>query len=482
METLEYLTVLRKRWVAVSALTAAFGAAGLLAAQVMPAKYEASSSVFVSTPRGTNTTELVQGATFTQNLVQSYAELATMPAVLEPVIADLDLDATPAQLASAVTAAAPLDTVIIRITVEWASAEGAADLANAVAAQLAAAVAEVSPKGADGEPAIDLSIVSTATPPSGPASPKPLLFAALGLAGGLALGVMYALGRHVLDTRVNGEADLRRVTELPVLARFARYTDKDRGVVMRMEPHSLDAEEYRRLRTNLEFADVDGRVSSVVVTSALPGEGKSTTALNLALALAERSSRVLLVDADLRNPTVATLAQVDGSVGLTSVLVGSATLNDAIQSWGDTGLQILPSGKIPPNPNQLLSSEAMAGLVENLVSVYDYVVIDSPPLVPVTDALTMARLAGGTLVVTRDRSTRRAEVGRALESLALVNANVLGVVMTNTTALPKQSRYGYENLAAGETMLPVAKIARLQAPASRKTDAAKTRESLATTR
>lgn len=467
MEPLDYLVVLRKQWATIAALTALLGATGFAASVVLPPKYEASSSVFVSTPRGTSAAELVQGATYTQNLVQSYAQLATMPTVLEPVIDDLKLSVSAGSLASRITAVAPLDTVIIEITAEAASGGEAAQIANAVAASLAARVAELSPKGADGESAVTLAPTSTASAPLTPSFPNPLLLTVLGVLGGLALGVLYALGRHVLDTRINGETGLRRITDLPVLARVARHRRGANGITMRADPHSLAAEEYRRLRTNLEFSSVDRRVRSVLVTSSLPGEGKSTTSLNFAMALAERSGKVLLIDADLRNPTVADFCQLDGSVGLTSVLVGSATLREAIQEWGDTGLQVLPAGVVPPNPNQLLASGAMAALLDNLTKVYDYVVIDTPPLIPVTDALTLARLADGVVLVVRDRATRRQEAARSLESLQLVGAPLLGIALTHTTDLTTQSYYGYQPDASSSTevLAPVARIARLRAPA-----------------
>ncbi|WP_197059294.1 polysaccharide biosynthesis tyrosine autokinase [Cryobacterium sp. MLB-32] len=429
MEPIEYLRTIGRRWVVIVLLGAlGLGAAWAYASSVPPL-YKSTSSVFVSSDRGETTSELVQGSTFSQNLVQSYAQLATMPAVLDPVIEKLNLDTTAPELASSIVAATPLNTVIIEITASSESPTRAAATADAVTTSLATTVQKLAPKGPNNTPSITLSTVSTAQVPTIPYAPNTRLLLITGLGAGLALGIVYALARELLDTRLHGEKSILRVTDAPVLGKIGekRRSDPD-GLVMRVMPRSLLAEGYRRIRTNLEFVDVDNRPRCVVVTSPMVADGKSTSALNLALAMAERAPRVLLIDADLRRPSVAGMCDIEGEVGLTTVLVGAVALEDAITLWGGV-LYVLPSGAVPPNPGQLLGATAMSDLILRLRGEYDFIVIDSPPLLPASDALGLAHLADGAIVVARDKSTRRAQLAATIESLDAVNARLLGIVL-----------------------------------------------------
>jgi capsular exopolysaccharide synthesis family protein len=192
----------------------------------------------------------------------------------------------------------------------------------------------------------------------------------------------------------------------------------------------------------LRYVDVDNPPRSVVITSSLPGEGKTTTACNLAIALAQDGSKVLLVEADLRLPRVAEYLGVDGSLGLTDVLIGQTDPQAAIISWQRGLLDFLPSGAIPPNPSELLGSKHMVDLLEQFTRSYDIVVIDSPPLLPVTDAAILARVADGALLVTRYASATKENVTDASEHLHQAGARLLGT-MLNFAPARKRAGYGY---------------------------------------
>jgi capsular exopolysaccharide synthesis family protein len=429
VEPLEYLKVIGRRWLVILVLGLLTAGAAWAYASSLPSLYRSTSSVFVSSLRGETTSELVQGSTFTRDVVQSYAQLASMPVVLDPVIANLGLEASAQRLASSVTVNTPLNTVIIEITVTDGSAERAAAIADGITASLSAAVQSLAPRGPNNSASITLQTVSAAQIPSAPSYPNTPLIVISGFLAGITLGVLYALARETLDTRVRGEKDLLRVTDAPLLGKVGRKRRADGpGLVMLARPYGAIAENYRRIRANLEFIDVDHRPHTVVISSPLTHDGKSTTAVNLALAMAERSPRVLLIDADLRQPSIAEICDIPGEVGLTTILVGTVTAEEAITVWAN-GLHVLPSGAIPPNPGQLLGSATMSELLGSLRSKYDFIVMDSPPLLPATDALALAHIADGAIVVTRYKSTRRAQLAATVESLEAVNARVLGIVL-----------------------------------------------------
>jgi capsular exopolysaccharide synthesis family protein len=203
----------------------------------------------------------------------------------------------------------------------------------------------------------------------------------------------------------------------------------------------------------LRFTNVSGRVKTIVVTSSVPGEGKSTTATNLAIALAQAGQTVCLVDADLRRPMVNDYLGIDRNVGLTTALVGSADINDLLQPWGQDSLYVLASGQIPPNPSELLGSEEMKGLVGRLEQAFDMVVIDAPPLLPVTDAAVLSQFVGGVVMVASAQKIRQHELEKSLHALEMVGANVLGVVLNRLPAKgPDAYAYGYYSSGQGSDL------------------------------
>ncbi|MCL3862911.1 polysaccharide biosynthesis tyrosine autokinase [Actinotalea sp. K2] len=430
MELHDYLAVLRKRWVSILLVALLVVASAITVTLLATPTYQARSQVFVSVRTGGTTADLVQGSNFTQRQVKSYTDLVTSPRVLMPVIDELGLTDSPEGLGRSIAASSPLDTVLINISVTREDPEEARDVANAVAISLATQVTELE-QPADGQPSpVQINTVREATVPLDPASPNPQRNVALGLVLGLALGFGIALLREILDTKVRSDDDVKHVTDTSVIATVGYDEDAPKHpLIVQTNPHSLRAEAFRRLRTNLQFLDIADRPHSIVVTSALPGEGKSTTSINLAITLADSGSRVILVDADLRRPSVAEYMSIEGEVGLTTVLIGRASVQDVVQPWGNGLLHVLPSGQIPPNPSELLGSRSMANLLADLTRQYDIVLLDTPPLLPVTDAAILAKLAGGALVVVGSGKLHRAQLGDAIGSLETVGARVLGIVL-----------------------------------------------------
>lgn len=443
MELGEYVRIVRKHWIVIM-LIGLLGLGGAYAyAKSLPATYRATASIIVSSIGGESVGELVQGATYTDNRIESYAQLATSPYVLEPVIAELDLSMTPRTLARMVIASRPVSTYFLEIRVTDGIPQRAAEIANAVSRELARAVAELEGDEAGGQSTVQLTVVATAMPPAFPSGPNTRLYVATGLLVGLALGVLFALARTVVDTRIRSVSDLRRVTDAAVLTsvRHDRKTAKA-PLAMRDDPLGDQAEAYRRLRTNLRFLKLAGPSRSIMVTSAIPTEGKSTTVINLAIAMAEGSSRILLIDADLRKPSLARNLGLEGAVGLTTVLIGEATVEDVIQPWGGS-IDVLPAGQIPPNPSELLDSEAMADLLGRLAARYDAILLDAAPLLPVTDSAALSRFVDGALLVVGCQAVHRHDLAEALGLLAAVDARVLGVVLNKVPRKEAGTTYAY---------------------------------------
>lgn len=449
MTFVQYLRILRKHWFTVLALTllATLGAAAFTRQQ-QPV-YAATTQLFVSVGGSqTDISELQQGSTFTQQRVKSYADVVTSPVVAQGVIDKLDLPYSASELAKRVTVTNPLDTVLLDITVNDSNPRRAADIANAVASEFPKLVAQLeTPAGRVISP-VKVSVTQQAGVPEAPVSPRLPLNLALGLLVGLGLGIAAAVLRDQMNTTVGDVAEIEKATgSVPLgVVPFDKSTDKQ--PLVRDDEFTGRAEAFRTLRTNLQFADVDNPPRRLVVTSALPSEGKSTTACNLALTLALSGARVILVDGDLRKPSVGHYLGIDSAAGLTNVLAGQHELADVVVGFQRDTLAVLPSGPTPPNPSELLGSQHMAALLDTLAAEYDVVVIDAAPLLPVTDAAVLSALADGAVLVVRHGRTRREEMERALQALAAVNAKLLGTVM-NGVPRRRRGRDGYDGYGYG---------------------------------
>jgi capsular exopolysaccharide synthesis family protein len=220
------------------------------------------------------------------------------------------------------------------------------------------------------------------------------------------------------------------------------------------------AEAFRTMRTNLQFDDVDHELGSVVITSSIAGEGKSTTCCNLAISLAQAGTRVILVEADLRRPKVADYMGLEGAIGLTNVLVGNLHIDDALQAWGNGNLHVLASGQLPPNPSELLGSQQMEHLLRELEGRADIVLIDAPPILPVTDAAVLSVMTSGVVMVVSAEKTRRDQVKRAASGITGVGGVILGTVFNKVPKRGAESYgygygYGYYGQGTKPSMTPI---------------------------
>jgi capsular exopolysaccharide synthesis family protein len=315
-------------------------------------------------------------------------------------------------------------------------------LANSLGVQFGLLVADLERPANGKAPSVTARVVQRAQLSASPVSPKPVRNIGLGAALGLLVGLGAAFARNALDTSVKSAEQLERVTGVPNLGTIAFDPKvRKRPLIVQEHPQAPRSEAFRQIRTSLQFIDVDRPNKTIVVTSSLPEEGKTTTLCNLAIAMAQAGNKVALVEADLRRPRAANYLGLEGAVGLTSVLAGQASLDDALQTWGDDLFSVLASGPVPPNPSELLASDRMRKLLMELQETYDTILIDTPPLVPVTDAAAVAVHCDGALLITRHGATSRDQVQKAVGVLAGVNVRVLGTVFSMTPASGTSSYY-----------------------------------------
>lgn len=444
MELSDYIRILRKNWLIIVVLTlVGIGIAAVFSLTRTPL-YEAESKVAISTQTGSSIGELQQGSNFSEARVNTYVNLITTPIVIDPVIEALGLDMTAEQVAQEVTASAPLNTTLINISVQDADPAQAAAIANALGESLTVAVDEIeTPPEAEASP-VKLTRVQDATVPTAPVSPNVPLNLALGALVGLALGIGVAVLRSVLDNRIRTAKDVELLTDRPIIGAIPFDSKaKERPLILHADPLNPRSEAFRVVRTNLSFIDVEGS-HSFVITSSVPAEGKSSTAINLAVALADAGKKVALIDCDLRKPRVAEYLGIEGGVGLTDALIGRVRVGDVMLPWGNRSLYVMPTGKIPPNPSELLGSPQMQQLLEALERDFDYVICDAPPLLPVTDAAILSRMTTGAIMIVAAGKTTTHQLDSALERLETVDSRLAGIVMTMVaTKGPDAYGYGY---------------------------------------
>lgn len=444
--------MLRSRWLTVCVTTVvavlAAGAAALLTTPL----YQASTRLFVSTTSGASASEIYQGNLFSQERVLSYSKLLTGVSLARRTIDRLHLDMDPNELVQKVTASSTPNTVLIEVSVLDASPSDARDIANALSDEFVTMVAELETPTEGGTPDARVVVEQHASLPTDPVIPKTSLYLIVGVAVGMLLGIGLAVLRDRLDNTVKTQQMLEEITESGLVG--AIPTDKLRrkdAAISFANDRSAIAEAFRELRTNLRFLAVDDPPRVFTITSSVPGEGKTTTAINIAMALAEADHEVVLVDGDMRRPKLDEYLNLVGSVGFSTVLTGRATLSDVLQKTGVPGLTVLTAGSIPPNPSELMGTKKAHKVLSDLRAGFDYVIVDSSPLLAVTDAAILAAASDGVLVVARFGETKRDQLAHGIGNLKNVGARILGSIFT---MMPPRAKSAYSYSYYGESDSP----------------------------
>jgi|GEM_PF-92006 len=372
-----------------------------------------------------------------QNLIKTYAEIAKSTNVTKLASYKLNSQIAPETLQKIVIVTPQPDTQLLQIKATSKDPKEAVDIVNAVLTTFIEECKRTLPTGTD------IQAIDEPKFPEQPVKPKKALNVAIALFMGLMASVGLAFLLEHIDSTIKTEEDISRYLNISVagiIPKHEKLMEKPNIITVK-DPKSPFAEAYRTLRTNIQLSSFDKKIQSIVITSSMPEEGKSVTAANLAVVMAESGAKTIIIDCDQRKPILHRVFFVSNQLGISDLLVGNAKLAGAIKNTDIENLSILTSGTRPPNPAELLASSKMKNFIEALKEKFEYIIIDTPPVIAVTDAQILASLSDGCLLVVASSQVEREAVVKTKLLLEKVNANILGVVLNKSEA-EKKGYYG----------------------------------------
>jgi capsular exopolysaccharide synthesis family protein len=463
MELNRYVRVLRHRlWMIVACPILAAVAAGVVSF-ALPPVYEAKVDLAVRPAQLLPSTDPNAAAVSSATILATYALFMTEPPLLNKVIADLGLKTTSDDLVKEVKVTPDTLALVLHVTVQDTNPALARDVANTLVAEFISEVKQIqqvetqSPNPRTGD---NFVVLSPAVLPNKPVSPNKTLNVSIAFIAGLLLALGVAFLIDYLDQSIKSEEELTERLGLISLGHiaFVPAGKGKRGELVALDAQSQASEAYKALRTSILFSGIEHPIKEIVVTSAESGEGKSRTAANLAVVLAQAGHRTLLIDADFRRPSQHRIFARVRNLGLSNLILGDATEDEVISVVDSLpNLWLLTSGPTPPNPSELLGSGRMRELMSRLSGAFVYVVVDTPPVNAVTDSSILAAYANGTILVVEQGRTTFPAVGRAKQMLDRVGAHTLGAVMNKVRASAGSYAYdyGYYSAASGGSPKPL---------------------------
>ncbi len=499
----QYLALFGHWWWLILLATLLAAAAGYFVSTQMTPIYQASTTLLINEAPSGQAADYNNILT-SERLARTYAQMLVKRPVFEKVIARLSVALTPDQLTDMVTASPVRDTQLIVINVESADPGLSATVANALVLvfseqltdtqssrygaskdSLKTQMAETETQIASLNQAMNIATnpdeidrietrlnqyqqiyanlvvsyeqvrtteaqtlsnvvqVEQAIVPTGPIKPKTMQNTFLAAAVGLMLVVGGIFASDALDDTVKSPDEINRQLRLPIMGTISRYAEPEDGqLITRAQPRSPVAESFRALRTNVQYASVDHPLHSIIVTSPAPGDGKTTTTANLATIIAQGGRRVTIIDADLHRPRVHHVFKIESRPGLSALFIKpTVRLNGSFQATSSERLHVIAAGELPPNPSELLGTNRMREILDATLEQSDMVFIDTPPVLSVTDAVVLAPIVDGVLIVVRPGVTKMNALKYAVEQLRYVGANVVGIVLNSVDN--QSSRYGY---------------------------------------
>ncbi len=426
MELIDYIHILRRRWILIALVTIACVGGAAAATKLTTPTYQATSQLIVNGSSSVSGADEVVSRELAAERATAFAQIISTAPAVQAALKEAEAKAGPFNPSGypSVSASADGTDPFITIDVTDTDPRRAQAVANAFSVVLPSVLRQLQQPTATPN---EIDILQAASLPTKPASPKPKENLIIGLALGLVLGVAAAFVMETLDRRLKDSADVEAASGLTALG-VVPFEMPGEPIPAKTHPRSRRAEAYRQVRTSLAFASEKGPPKSIIITSSSSSEGKTSLAVNLAITSARSGQRVALVDADLRRPMVHTFLDTPEHKGLVNVLAGTIELSDALQSSEAGPMDVLVAGPVPTNPSELLGSETMLKTIRQLESSYDIVIIDTPPVLPVTDALLIGVNVDAVVVVARLGQTTRDRIRRTTAALTQVKANIAGVV------------------------------------------------------
>lgn len=399
--------------------------------------YASSSSVIITLPRSSGVNEALQGVQLSSQLLQSYAAIGTSRREAERIKARLGLPESADTIRSKIGVTPRPETLLLNVGAVDTDPVRAKSIADAATLVLIDQITALERNKLD---KVEASVVDPAQI-GGRVGPRTKANLSIGLALGLLVGAALALLLEALDRTVKSPDQAADLFDAPLLGLVPKLKSSTVNAASTAEqPLSPAGEAYRTLRTAVRFIDLDRPLRTLLVTSPSQAEGKTTTATNLAVALAQSGERVILVDADLRRGRVVQELGLPEGVGLTSVITRAASLEESLQDWRGLML-VLGAGPLPPNPSEILGSQLMVNLLDELHRFADVIVIDSAPVLPVTDSVALATQVDGVILVARGGKTQRSAAAEAARRLEGVGANVVGCVLNGVSSSDSAGYY-----------------------------------------
>lgn len=449
----QFLNVFRKRFIPIMITSVLTAAAAFLAAKfIIPKSYESSAMLYVENNQNTSDSLNINDITAAQKLVNTCQIIFQSNTMLDTVIFELDLPYTKEELKDMISVSSVNSTEVMRITASNSDPELASDIVNVLVRLAQDEFVRVIKSGS-------IEVVEYGETAATPSFPNPLIFAAIGFIIGAAISYVISFIVEMLNVTVSSKDDLAKLYSVPVFAEIMDFegigsktakkeNTRKRYVLDESTPFVI-SEAYRAARTNIIFSLAAGNKNIISFTSAEPGEGKSTTCANMAIAFADMGKHILLVDCDLRKPTVHTTMKLASANGLSSVLGGFCELESAIIKNVRPSLDVITSGPIPPNPTELLGSSNMSKVLSVLSEKYDYIMLDTPPVNIVTDSQLMNSAISGHVIIVKEGSTSHPEIEDALTKIDLAQGKKLGFIKvcckggSKSYGGKKHGKYGY---------------------------------------
>ena len=431
-------------WIALILMAVAGGTAYLRSSR-QPDQYRTTSQLIMLGESGEGVNSYTAQLS-SQNLIETYQSLIESDIILQQVVEDLQLPYDYVELDTKVSTSSVTDTLLLQVTAVDTDPELAASIANAVASEFQRYIDDNIASNQNVNLSSPVAINNEARVPAAPFEPQPLTAAMLGAFVGLLLAVALIAILEFLDNTVKPQQNFQEITGSPLLASVPQAPNVKSGshqVYTVAQPRSSASEAIRLLRTNLEFASASADIQRFVISSPNPGEGKSTTVANLGVALAQSGARTVIIDADLRRPTQHQIFGVPGDDGLTTLLTHPDRPWETVaRRVAVANLMLIPSGPIPPNPSDLVSSQRFISLLDTIAKDVDLIILDSPPILAASDALAMAAHADGLIMVCFSNKTRLDQLSHASQAIKQGGIRLIGVVLNRTRKQQGATYYG----------------------------------------